>query len=160
MAQSQAGEEKVHATLPDLLPASTTIPAFASADDSQLDKLLRHLPPSLLSQDGNDPSTTPDADTVEGILMSMSSEQKHDILDKVFRSPQFHQSLTSLTMAIRDGGLPTIAEALEIKVANGGYIRKNGLPASGGHAMEAFIDGVRSSVEEESNADAMDLAEN
>ena len=68
---------------------------------------------------------------------------------RVVRSPQLHQSLGSLTVAIRDGGLPSVAEALQVKVDNGGYIRGGAMPLGGGDAVEAFVEGVRKTVKEE-----------
>lgn len=67
----------------------------------------------------------------------------------MLRSPQFHQSLGSLTVALRDGGLPSIADALGIKVANGGLVRGGNVPLGGGDAVEAFVEGVRRVMEEE-----------
>ena len=86
---------------------------------------------------------------MEAITMSLSTEQKKDILRKVLRSPQFSQSLGSLTMAIRDGGLPTISDALKIKVANGGYVPRGSVPLGGGEAVEAFIEGIKDSIDDD-----------
>jgi 26S proteasome regulatory subunit N13 len=66
---------------------------------------------------------------------------------RVLRSPQLTQSLGSLTVALRDGGLPTISEALGMKVANGGLIRGGQMPLGGGEAVEAFVEGVKRTVE-------------
>lgn len=51
-------------------------------------------------------------------------------------------------MAIRDGGLPSIADALEVKVQNGGLVRGGSVPLGGGDAVEAFVEGVKKFVEE------------
>ena len=161
--QNRPVQGKLYPTLPDLLPATTVISTFASADNEQLDRLLAHLPPTLilLAQDADEVSSAnPDQETVQALLMSMSKEQKMSILRKVFRSPQFHQSLGSLTLALRDGGLPTIAEALRVKVANDGYAERSGVPLGGGEAVEAFVNGVRSSVEDESSAGPTDTEQN
>jgi 26S proteasome regulatory subunit N13 len=80
---------------------------------------------------------------------ALSLDQKKALLKRVLRCPQFHQSLGSLTVALRDGGLPTIADALGIKVANGGLVRGGTVPLGGGDAVEAFVEGVRRAVEEE-----------
>ena len=93
-------------------------------------------------------SMDPDPETVQAILMSLDTDQKKEILTKVLRSPQFSQSLGSLTMAIRDGGLPTIAEALKIKVQNGGFIPRGAVPIGGGEAVEAFLNGIKDGVKE------------
>jgi hypothetical protein len=51
-------------------------------------------------------------------------------------------------VALRDGGLPSIADALAIRVENGGYMRGGSMPLGGGEAVEAFVEGVRKTVEE------------
>ena len=50
-------------------------------------------------------------------------------------------------MAIRDGGLPSIAEALGVKLEHGGLVRGGSVPLGGGDAVEAFIEGVKKTVE-------------
>jgi 26S proteasome regulatory subunit N13 len=77
--------------------------------------------------------------------------QKKEVLRRVLRSPQFIQSLGSLTVALRDGGLPSISEALEVKVKNGGFMRRGGMPLGGGEAVEAFLEGVKNGIQEEDN---------
>ena len=91
----------------------------------------------------------PNSETTQAALQALSLDQKKSILQKVMRSPQFSQSLSSLTVALRDGGLPSISDALKIPVRNGGYMRHGGVPLGGGDAVEAFLDGVKSHVEEE-----------
>ena len=81
-------------------------------------------------------------------MQTLDLEQKRDILRKVLRSPQFTQSLGSLTVALSDGGLPSISDALKIKVENGGFMRRGGVPLGGGDAVEAFLEGVKRLVEE------------
>jgi 26S proteasome regulatory subunit N13 len=91
----------------------------------------------------------PNAGTAQAALDALSLDQKRVILKRVLRSPQFHQSLGSLTVALRDGGLPSIADALGIKVANGGLVKGGSVPLGGGEAVEAFVEGVRKTVEDE-----------
>jgi 26S proteasome regulatory subunit N13 len=79
--------------------------------------------------------------------------EKKEILEKVVRSPQFIQSLGSLTVALRDGGLPSISEALGVKVKNGGYTRHGGMPLGGGEAVEAFLEGVKKGIQDEDDGD-------
>lgn len=86
---------------------------------------------------------------MQALIEALGTEQKKDILKRTLRSPQFHQSLGSLTVALRDGGLPMIGEALGLKVENGGLIRGGNMPLEGGDAVEAFVQGVRKTVEEE-----------
>jgi hypothetical protein len=52
-------------------------------------------------------------------------------------------------MALRDGGLPMVADALKIKVENGGLIRGGHVPLGEGQAVEAFLEGVKKTVKEE-----------
>jgi hypothetical protein len=90
----------------------------------------------------------PNSEIASAALQALSLDQKKDILRRVLRSPQFHQSLGSLTMAIRDGGLPSIADALGVQLQNGGLVRGGSVPLGGGDAVEAFIQGVKKTVEE------------
>ncbi|KAI0447918.1 proteasome complex subunit Rpn13 ubiquitin receptor-domain-containing protein [Xylaria telfairii] len=146
------GEGKLYPLLSDLLTTSTTVPWVRTASEEQIDNLLGFLPPAVvvLSQqsDHGDSSVEPTADAIEAAKAAMSLGQKKALIEKVLRSPQFHQSLTSLTMALRDGGLPTVADALSIKVANGGYMRGSQMPLGGGDAVEAFVEGVKKTVQE------------
>lgn len=147
------GEDKLFPMLSDLLTPSSTVPLAQGANEEQIDALLTFLPPAvlILSQqaDSGENATEPTSAAVEAAKQAMSMGQKKALLQKVFRSPQFHQSLSSLTTAIRDGGLPSIAEALQIKVENGGYVRRGQVPLGGGEAVEAFVEGVKRTVEEE-----------
>lgn len=148
----QQAQGQIYTTLPDLLPSSTTIPTIDSASPSQIDNLLAYLPPTILliaqeSASSIDGMIEPDSGTTTAALEALSLEQKKSILRRVLRSPQFHQSLGSLTMAIRDGGLPSIADALGVKLQNGGLVRGGSVPLGGGDAVEAFIEGVKKTVE-------------
>jgi 26S proteasome regulatory subunit N13 len=148
--QGQASEN-LFTTLADLLSPSSTIAMVEAADDDKVDNLLNFLPPSLLllAQDVDDLSSSDMNDeTAQAILLSLELGKKKDILKRVLRSPQFTQSLASLTVALRDGGLPSISEALQIKVENGGFVRRGGVPLGGGDAVEAFLQGVRQHVSE------------
>lgn len=143
---------KAFTTLSDLLDRSHTLPILNDADESYLDGLLSQLPPTLilLSSGGEDASMgDPDPETVQAVMMSLSIEQKKEILSKVLRSPQFSQSLESLTMALREGGLPTISEALKINVTNRGLVPGGTVPLGAGEAVEAFLNGVKKEIEEE-----------
>ena len=116
-----------------------------------MNNLLSNLPPVLLllNQEADEVSSVdPSPETAQAAMEALSLNQKKDILRKVFRSPQFSQSLGSLTQALRDGGLPTICEALRIPVAKGGYIKEgSGVPMGGGDAVEAFVNGVKDNIE-------------
>ncbi|KAL2003962.1 hypothetical protein VTN02DRAFT_1481 [Thermoascus thermophilus] len=144
--------ERIFTTLPDLLPPSSTLPLVESADSKTVDHLLSFLPPALLllAQDIDDVSAVDtNPDVAQAAMQSLDLSQKKSILRKVLHSPQFTQSLGSLTVALRDGGLPSISEALKIPVENGGFMRRGGVPLGGGDAVEAFLEGVRRQVKEE-----------
>ena len=99
----------------------------------------------------------PTSETAKAAMEALSLDQKKDILSKVLRSPQFSQSLGSLTMALRDGGLPSISEALKIKVANGGFMHAGGVPIGGGEAVEAFLNGIKLAAEQELKQESGDM---
>lgn len=149
----QQAQGQMYTTLVDLLPTSTTIPTLDSAAPAQIDNLLSYLPPTILliaqeSAGSIDGMMEPNSETTSAAIEALSLDQKKVILERVLRSPQFHQSLGSLTMALRDGGLPSIAEALGVKLQNGGLVRGGSVPLGGGDAVEAFVEGMRKTVEE------------
>jgi 26S proteasome regulatory subunit N13 len=151
MPQQQA-QGKMYTTLVDLLPHPTTIPTIDSASPTQIDNLLGYLPPTILliaqeSAGSINGMVEPNSETTSAAIEALSLDQKKAILKRVLRSPQFHQSLGSLTMAIRDGGLPSIAEALGVKLQNEGLVRGGSVPLGGGDAVEAFVEGVKKTVE-------------
>ncbi|KAF4988318.1 hypothetical protein FGRMN_9826 [Fusarium graminum] len=152
--QRQQGADKAYPYLNHLLPTSITVPMIDSAPEEFADTLISFLPPAVVvlasgSTDAVDGKSDPPASVVEAAKASLSLEDKRILLKKVLRSPQFNQALASLTMAIRDGGLPSIADALGVKVQDGGYLRGSGMPLGGGQAVEAFVNGVKKTVEEE-----------
>jgi 26S proteasome regulatory subunit N13 len=146
--QAQTGD-KPYPFLTHLLPTSITIPMVEAASEEYVNSLLSFLPPSVVALAAN-----PDSDDAgeelspEAASRLLNLDQKRTLLKKVLRSPQFHQALGSLTIALRDGGLPTVAEALGIKVENGGYVRGGSMPLGGGEAVEAFVQGVKKTVRE------------
>ena len=149
-ASQSSVQGKPFTTLPKLLPPTDTIPFIDSATEDTVDNLLRQLPPVLLllSQEINDGSLAdPSPEVAEAAMEALSLNQKKNILRKVLRSPQFTQSLASLTIALRDGGLPSIGDALRIPIKNGGVIQRGTVPLGGGEAIEAFLEGVKASVQ-------------
>jgi len=157
--QQQQAADKPFTTLSDLLPSATTVPFVNNATPEQIDNLCTFLPPEifLLAQESASTSTidTP-ADpsgsssvAAQGAIEALSTEQKKEIIKRVFHSPQLQQSLGSLTVALRDGGLPMIGEAKGLKIENGGSIRGGTMPLGGGEAVEAFVNGVKRTVEDE-----------
>ena len=148
--QQRQQQDKPYPYLTHLLPPQITLPMLDAASADAVDALLGLLPATvlLLALDPeSDEAAAEDASAAE-LAALLTPEQKRDVLERVLRSPQFHQALTSLTMALRDGGLPTVAEALRVPVANGGYIPGAGMPLGGGFAVEAFVEGVRKKVRE------------
>lgn len=154
-SSQQQQSDKPYTTLPDLLTTQTTVPFVDTATPTQIDHLCTLLPPDifLLAQESasdpssSDPNPTPAA--AQAAIEALSPDQKKDILKRVLRSPQLHQSLGSLTVALRDGGLPMIGEALGLKVEHGGVIKGGSVPLGGGAAVEGFVEGVRRTVEQE-----------
>lgn len=153
--QSGSGqsEEEAYPYLTHLLPKEATLPVLGSASEEYIDKLLTLLPPAvvmLAAGSGTSASIAdPSPDSLAAARTSLSTGAKKALLEKVLRSPQFHQSLASLSLAIKDGGLPNVADALGVKVANGGYMRGGGMPLGGDGAIKSFVDGVKKTVEEE-----------
>lgn len=151
-AQAQA-QGKSYPLLNDLLEPSVTIPMLDSATDEYVDNLLNYLPSTVIvmSQQGASGADAieiePSAASVEAARQTMSQDQKRALLKKVLRSPQFTQSLASLTIALRDGGLPNISTALGVQVENGGMVRGGTVPLGGGDAVEAFVEGVKKTVQ-------------
>ncbi|KAG9240711.1 proteasome complex subunit Rpn13 ubiquitin receptor-domain-containing protein [Calycina marina] len=151
-SSSQQAQERIYTTLPDLLPSTTTIPTIEDATPDQIDDLLRFLPPTILvlaqeSAASLSGMAEPNSESASAAMQALSIGQKRVILKRVLRSPQFHQSLGSLTMALRDGGLPSIAAALGLDLRNGGMVRGGSVPLGGGDAVEAFVEGARKTVE-------------
>lgn len=150
MGASTGQSDTLFTTLGDLLTPATTVPAIESADPSFIEELLvRHLPPSLvfLEHQVDDPDAEADEDVLRASVQALSLGQQKDIVKRVLRSPQFSQGLATVTSALRDGGLPTVSEALGVRVKNGGYSALNSAaPVTGGDAVEAFLDGVKDSA--------------
>lgn len=146
--------DRLFTTLADLLTPASTLPLIDSASTEVVDQFLQYLPPTLiaLAQEADDAATPQTAVNTGASKEALSLDQKKNIIRRVLRSPQFSQSLSSLTVALRDGGLPSISEALNIPVQNGGYMRRGGMPLGGGDAVEAFLNGVKDDAEKGSKA--------
>jgi hypothetical protein len=113
----------------------------------------------LLAQEIDDlAEVDPTSETAQAAIEALDQDGKKDILKRVLRSPQMRQSLGSLTVALRDGGLPNISQALKIDVENGGFIKGGGMPMGGGDAVKAFLDGVKKTVEKDGDGDDMDTS--
>ncbi|KAK2595237.1 hypothetical protein QQS21_007024 [Conoideocrella luteorostrata] len=156
--QGFTGDQQQQADLPypylnHLLPTSITVPMIEGASAEYIDSLLNCLPATVVilatdsapaEGDHKEPSTA----AIETARSSLSLNDKRYLLTKALRSPQFNQALTTLTMALRDGGLPGVAEALSVRVENGGYMQGSQTPLGGGHAIKAFVDGLKKTVKE------------
>ncbi|KAL7912065.1 proteasome complex subunit Rpn13 ubiquitin receptor domain-containing protein [Trichoderma velutinum] len=149
--QQQQQADIAYPYLSHLLPTSITVPIVDSLSAEQVDSLLSFLPPAVIVLASDtvelDGRSDPTADQIKAANESLSLAQKQALLKKVLRSPQFHQALGTLTMALRDGGLPSVADALNVKVENDGYLQP-GIPMGGGYAVKAFIDGVKKTVKD------------
>ncbi|KAL2271104.1 hypothetical protein VTJ83DRAFT_475 [Remersonia thermophila] len=148
LAQPQG---KLYPLLTDLLDPPTTVAMLDAAPDGYIDHLLDYLPATVLvmAQRGDDAGPLekePTPDDADEAKDEMTMGQKRALLKKVLRSPQFTQSLASLSMALRDGGLPSIADALGISLENGGLVPGGRVPLGGGEAIEAFVQGVKKTM--------------
>lgn len=148
-APSGQVQQKLFTTLQDLLTPTITVAWIDQASENTVDQLMQYLPPNLTTLSNNEEEgSAPQA---------LNLQQKKDLVKRVLRSPQFTQSLASLTFALRDGGLPSIGEALNVPLQNGGYMRRGGVPLGGGDAVEAFLNGVRDLVKKDDDSnDQMD----
>jgi len=150
---SQQSYDQPFTTLSELLNTQTTILFLTHANPMQIDALCAHLPPSLFllaqESEASTSSAEPTQETARAAIEAMATEQKRDLLARVLRSPQLNQSLGSMTVALRDGGLPMVASALGVDVENGGAIKGGTVPLGGGQAVEAFLNGVKKGVEKE-----------
>lgn len=150
MGERAVPRDRPYTTLSELLPASVTIPMIEAADPAFIEDLIvKHLPSSLIFMEHqvDDIPEEADEETVRTLVQALSEEQQKGMLRRVLRSPQFTQGLASLTSALRDGALPAVSEALHVPVRNGGYTGPDRrVPLSGGDAVEAFVEGVKSAV--------------
>ena len=137
-------------TLNELLSLSTTLPYIEAANSNTIDRLLESLPPNVLvlaqSQTELGGSAV-EHTSAEGAEPRFTLQEKKAVIIRILRSPQLSQALTGLTVALRDGGLPSISEALDIKVENGGYLSGGRVSLGGGNAVEAFVKGIKSLVQ-------------
>ena len=160
-AGGAASSDDPFTTLLDLLSPPNTIPVIDKAPDEFIDALCSQLPTTLFlieAEVDDVADIDPESDTAQAVLLSLSQEDKREVLKRVVTSPQMRQSLGSLTVALRDGGLPNVSSALKIDVENGGFMRGGGMPLGGGDAVKAFVEGVKRTVEKEKGKDDMDTS--
>ncbi|KAG5928499.1 hypothetical protein E4U42_000571 [Claviceps africana] len=151
--EQQQQADVPYPSLNHLLPTSITVPLIDEASSEYLDTLLNLLPPTVIvlattSTAAEESRQEPSAAVVDAAKASLSADAKRSLLKKVLRSPQFNQALGTLTMALRDGGLPGVADALGVKVENGGYLVGSQMPLGGGQAVRAFVEGVRKTAKD------------
>jgi 26S proteasome regulatory subunit N13 len=93
----------------------------------------------------------PNSETARMAMQTLDKSEKVEVLKRILRAPQLRAALGSLTEALKTGALPTVAKALNIDVENDGYARGGAMPLDGGSAVKAFLEGVKKTVEKESN---------
>jgi hypothetical protein len=148
--RQQQGMDIPYPYLNHLLPTSITVPTIEAATPEYIDSLLSFVPPSIIVlASGSALNGEPSSEDIATAREALSLEDKRSLLKKVLRSPQFQQALAGLTMALRDGGMPSIAEALGIRVENGGRLPGSSMPLGGGEAVRAFVEGVKKTVQGE-----------
>ncbi|KAF1966136.1 hypothetical protein BU23DRAFT_560463 [Bimuria novae-zelandiae CBS 107.79] len=155
-SSGSSGSDDPFTTLLDLLSPPNTVPVIEKAPDEFIDALCAQLPTTLFlieAEVDDVADIDPESDTAQAVLLSLSQEDKREVLKRVVTSPQMRQSLGSLTVALRDGGLPNVSQALKIDVQNGGFARGGGMPLGGGEAVKAFVEGVKKTVENEEDDD-------
>lgn len=99
------------------------MPLLPTLSPEALDQLISNLPPALIPRNATD-------------------AQKKDIIRKVLQSTQFGQSLISLSVALRDGGLRGVADSLGVPLGAGEE-------GSGEDQVEVFVRGVKKGIEKE-----------
>ncbi|KAF3035203.1 hypothetical protein E8E12_002370 [Didymella heteroderae] len=155
--QQQGGGD--FTTLLDLLWPTTTRPIIEGASDELIDALAAQLPttPFLLEAEVEDvDQIDPNGEEAQMVVQTMGQAEKRDVIQQIVRAPQLRAALGSLTEALRSGALPTVAQALNIDVEHGGYMRGGAMPLGGGDAVRAFLEGVKRTVENEDEDDNMD----
>lgn len=153
---SQHSGSESFTTLLDLLWPKTTGPVIEEASDELIDALCAQLPttPFLLEAEVEDvDQIDPNGETAQMVVQTLDQDSKREVLKRIIRAPQLRAALGSLTEALREGALPTVAQALNIDVEHGGYMRGGAMPLGGGDAVKAFLEGVKKTVENEKEGD-------
>ena len=146
-------------TLLDLLWPTTTRPIIEGASDELIDALAAQLPttPFLLEAEVEDvDQIDPNGEEAQMVVQTMGQAEKREVVQQLLRAPQLKAALGSLTEALKTGALPTVAQALNIDVEHGGYMRGGAMPLGGGDAVKAFLEGVKRTVENEDEDDNME----
>lgn len=146
-------------TLLDLLWPTTTRPIIEGASDELIDALAAQLPttPFLLEAEVEDvDQIDPNGEEAQMVVQTMGQAEKREVVQQILRAPQLRAALGSLTEALKTGALPTVAQALNIDVEHGGYMRGGAMPLGGGDAVRTFLEGVKRTVENEDEDDNME----
>lgn len=146
-------------TLLDLLWPSVTRPIIENASDELIDALAAQLPttPFLIEAEVEDiDQIDPNGEEAQMVVQTMGQAEKRDVIQGIVRAPQLRAALGSLTEALKSGALPTVAQALNIDVEHGGYMRGGAMPLGGGDAVKAFLEGVKRTVENGDEDENMD----
>jgi len=116
-------------SLHDLLPSTTTTSLLAAMTPGAVDDLISNLPQGIVPHNA-------------------TLAQKKEVIRKVLHSPQFSQSLVSLSVALRDGGLRGISDSLGVRLASGEE-------GTGSDQVTIFVEAIKREEEkkEDSNMD-------
>ena len=136
-------------TLASLLSPANTLPFIAEACDIQsFDRLLSLLPRQITGRvlRHEESANLETSTSIESNFQHLNHGQKQIILQKVLRSPQLCQSLDSLTLALRCGGLAALSEALGFEVDGISKLNSN-KESRQTSAIDIFVDGVRRSID-------------
>ena len=148
-AKETNNDIKSFLSLTEILSPSNTIPFIAqSCDSSSCDQLLICLPKDIAEPIANDEESVKLGKPLPhgSVIQQLSSIKKQEILCRVLRSPQLCQSLDSLSLALRRGGLLTVSEALGIEL-NDELNLDTGKALERISAIDIFLDGIKRSVE-------------
>ncbi|PWW76599.1 adhesion regulating molecule [Tuber magnatum] len=116
-------------SLHDLLPSTTTTSLLAGMTPGTVDDLISNLPQGIVPRNA-------------------TLAQKKEVIRKVLHSPQFSQSLVSLSVALRDGGMRGISDSLGVRL-------DPGEEGAGSDSVTTFVEAIKREEEkkEDSNMD-------
>lgn len=143
-------ETKPFPSLTELLSPSNTSPLITQTrDESLIDRLLLLLPTdiSLLMLNGYQSFQSEELMLHESNKRRLSKELKLDMLLRVLRSPQLCQSLDSLSIALRGGGLLAVSDALEVSLNVDLASENVKHDAASLSPIHIFLNGIKSSIE-------------
>ena len=148
-AANSSEEIRPFPSLIELLSPSNTIPFIMQAcDESIIDRILMLLPTEIseLAVNDNNGYKTGKCTSHESNVRQLSMRLKKEMLLKVLRSPQLCQSLDSLSVALRGGGLLSVSEALDINLNNDLALENAMNNTSSLSPFQIFLNGIKSSI--------------